>query len=162
MSDFDYGQKKSDGQYERYPSSVLRNEDGTLAFKQPIRDSYRHTGKGGPEYPLRELTDEEHERYDRFGYVRFEAYPQDGQHVLGRYWKQEDLDAIGKGCGGVTFMRGDDLCMTYATNPHYYGATFCGTCGKHLPLDQFVWLPDDVPMNKVAGEPGEDLRQYRR
>ncbi len=160
MSDyFDYGQKKVDGQYERYPSSVLRNEDGTLAFKQPIRNAYRHTGSVGPEYPLRELTDEEHERYDQYRYVRCEVYPQDGRHVLGRYWTQAQLDAIGKGCGTVTTMRGDDLCLTYATNPTYYGRTFCVGCGEHLPLDQFVWLPDGVPLNKVAGEPGKDLRQ---
>lgn len=42
MSDFDYGQKKADGQYERYPSSVLLGDDGKPAYKQPIRNKYRH------------------------------------------------------------------------------------------------------------------------
>lgn len=106
MSDFDYGQKKADGQYERYPSSVLLGDDGKPAYKQPIRNKYRH-----------------------------------------------------KRCGVVTLMRGDDLCLTYATNPGYYGATFCMGCREHLPISEFVWEPDNVPMNEVAGEPGTDLRR---
>ena len=106
MSDFDYGQKKADGQYEQYPSSVRIGEDGKPAFQQPIRNKYRHLK-----------------------------------------------------CGVVTMMRGDDLCLTYATNPHYYSHTFCVGCHDHLPISEFVWEPDNVPMHKVAGEPGQDLRR---
>ena len=157
MSDFDYGPKKADGQYTNYPSSVRLKEDGTPDFVQPIRNQYRHTGIRGPEYALRELTPEEHEGYDQYGYVRFEAYPQDSG-VLGRYWTQAQLDTIGKGCGTSTTMRGNDLCFTYATNPGFYGRTFCVGCGDHLPIAEFEWEPDGVPMNKVEGEPGKDLR----
>lgn len=106
MSGFDYGKQKTDGQYERYPSSVLVNEEGKPDYKQPIRNRYRHLK-----------------------------------------------------CGAVTMMRGDDLCLTYATNPGYYGSTFCVGCHAHLPLDQFIWEPDNVPMNTIAGEPGKDLRR---
>lgn len=105
MSDFDYGPTKPDGQHTYYPSSVLVDEYGNPAYKQPIRNKYRH-----------------------------------------------------KRCGIVTMMRGDDLCFTYATNPHYYGRTFCVGCHNHLPLDEFVWEPDEVPMTEVSGEPGKDLR----
>lgn len=105
MSDFDYGQKKADGQYERYPSSVLLDEDGKPAYKQPIRNMYAHNR-----------------------------------------------------CGSTTFMRGDSLCLTYATNPHFYSHTFCCACREHLPVSEFIWEPDRVPMNKVSGEPGLDLR----
>lgn len=106
MSGFDYGKTKPDGQHERYPSSVILDESGKPAFKQPWRNKYRHLK-----------------------------------------------------CGAVTMMRGDDLTLTYATNPHYYGATFCVGCHTHLPLNEFVWEPDEVPMNKVSGEPGKDLRR---
>lgn len=46
-----------------------------------------------------------------------------------------------------------------ATNPHYYSHTFCVGCRDHLPISEFVWEPDNVPLNKVAGEPGKDLRR---
>lgn len=105
MSDFDYGKTLPSGQHERYPSSVHLGEDGMPAYKQPVRNTYRH-----------------------------------------------------RVCGAVTTMRGDDLCLTYATNPHFYGATFCCLCRTHLPLSEFEWEPDGVPMNKVFGNPGQDLR----
>ena len=103
---FDYGNKKADGQYERYPSSVRVDEYGNPDFVQPIRNKYRH-----------------------------------------------------KKCGTVTEMRGNDLCLTYATNPYFYGATFCVGCHDHLPVSEFVWEPDEIPMDKVSGEPGKDLRR---
>lgn len=106
MSDFDYGQKKADGQYERYPSSVLRNEDGTLAYKQPIRNIYVH-----------------------------------------------------RKCGSTTIMRGEVLCLTYATNPGFYTHTFCIACRDHLPIREFYWDVDGVALDQVAGEPGKDLRR---
>lgn len=102
MSDFDYGKTLPDGQHERYPSEVKP------VFRQPLRDTYRHTT-----------------------------------------------------CGGTTGIRGEDIVRTYATNPHYYGRTFCVTCGGHFPLSEFVWLPDEVPMTKVVGEPGKDLRMQK-
>lgn len=106
MSDFDYGQKKADGQYERYPSSVRVDTRGRPDYVQPIRDSYRHTR-----------------------------------------------------CGCVTTMRGRDLCLTYATNPGFYSHTYCAQCRDHLPIAEFVWLPDGTPLHEVHGEPGRDLRQ---
>ena len=62
-------------------------------------------------------------------------------------------------CGAVTMMRRDDLCLTYATNPGYFGRTFCMGCHAHLPISEFVWEPDNVPMNEVRGTPGQDLRR---
>src|SRR4051812_3380797 len=41
-------------------------------------------------------------------------------------------------CGGVTRM-GLAIAETYARDPKFYGGTFCVTCGKHLPLSEFVW-----------------------
>lgn len=45
-----------------------------------------------------------------------------------------------------------DIAETYARNPRFYGATFCIQCRRHIPLAEFVWLPDGSPMdpNKEA------------
>ena len=44
-------------------------------------------------------------------------------------------------CGSVTTM-GRALSETYARQPSFYGATFCVTCNKHLPVAEFVWTLD--------------------
>jgi hypothetical protein len=54
-----------------------------------------------------------------------------------------------------TISTSDDFCSNYisherflsmciipyliARQPSFYGATFCAHCGKHLPVDEFVW-----------------------
>lgn len=45
------------------------------------------------------------------------------------------------GCGRVTTM-GRALSETYARDPGFYGATFCVTCNRHLPVAEFVWTAD--------------------
>jgi hypothetical protein len=47
-----------------------------------------------------------------------------------------------KVCGAVTTM-GLALAETYARDPKFYSGTFCATCRKHFPLDQFVWTGTD-------------------
>lgn len=45
-------------------------------------------------------------------------------------------------CGATTTMS-DALAETYARKPDFYGATYCTTCNKHLPVGddgEFVWL----------------------
>lgn len=44
-------------------------------------------------------------------------------------------------CGGVTTM-GLPLCETVARDPKFYGATYCTTCMKHLPVAEFRWVED--------------------
>lgn len=44
-------------------------------------------------------------------------------------------------CGGVTTM-GRALSETYARDPHFYGATFCVNCNRHLPVAEFIWTAD--------------------
>lgn len=44
-------------------------------------------------------------------------------------------------CGGETTM-GQTLAETYARQPDFYSATFCGACAKHFPVGaagEFVW-----------------------
>lgn len=130
---------KEDGQNECY--LVLSEEEIAKGFVRPVRRTYRHVGIPGPKFDLRELTTEEHERFDQFKYVKFEKYPEDAKNGLGRYWTQEQLDSIGKGCGQTTTM-GQSIAETYARNPSFYGSTFCCGCGKHLRVGEhgeFVW-----------------------
>lgn len=46
------------------------------------------------------------------------------------------------GCGSDTTM-GLSIAETYARDPGFYGGTFCVKCGKHLPLNEFVWADSD-------------------
>jgi len=120
------------GQYGAY--WVLNEEERKKGFVRPVRRSYFHVGLKHKN-PLRDLTAEEHERYDKYGYVKFEAYP-GGDPVTGRFWTQEQLDNIG--CGALTTMR-QDIAETYARDPKFYGSTFCISCKKHLPVEEFEW-----------------------
>ena len=128
---------RADGQHEAY--WVLKEEERAKGFVRPVRDSYRHVGVR-PTHPLRDLTDDEKERYAAFNYVAFEAYPPDGRSsVTGRYWTKSQLES---GCGAITTM-GRALAETYARDPGYYGSTFCCKCGTHLPVGafgEFEWL----------------------
>lgn len=45
---------------------------------------------------------------------------------------------VHKACGTRTTM-GLALCETYARDPKFYGATYCCGCGKHLPVNEFLW-----------------------
>ena len=42
------------------------------------------------------------------------------------------------GCGALTKMN-KIISETYAREPKFYSATFCIGCGKHLPVNEFLW-----------------------
>lgn len=56
-----------------------------------------------------------------------------------------------KTCGGVTTMA-LAIAETYASDPKFYGATFCTSCRAHLPVSQFVWL--DAHLHETNEEVG--------
>ena len=119
---------------------VLSAEERAKGFVRPVRRSYRHVGAPGPKHQLRDLTPDEAQRYARFGYAKFEAYP-DGGSVTGKYWTDAELARIGRGCQADTTM-GTALAETYARDPAFYGGTFCAACGAHFPVGpagEFVW-----------------------
>ena len=122
------------GQNEVY--LVLSEEERSKGFVRPYRDAYKHIGVR-PAYQIRPITSEEQERYKDQHYVAFEAYPTSELPSLGRFWTQAQLD--NKGCGTITTM-GIALAETYARDPHFYGATYCCHCRKHLPVAEFIWL----------------------
>lgn len=123
---------------------VLSDEERAKGFVRPVRDRYIHVGPPGPRNPdwLRDLTPDEQERFGQYDYVKFEPYnDDDASSVVGRFWTQAQLAAIGGGCQSVTTM-GLALAETYARDPSFYGATYCVRCQKHLPVGEhgeFVW-----------------------
>jgi hypothetical protein len=118
---------------------VLSDEELAKGLVRPIRTTYVHVGATGPNNILRELTPEQHEQYDKFGYVKYEAYPvTDDDTVIGRFWTQEQLDKVGSGCDTATTMS-IAIAETYAVEPGFYGSTYCVGCSKHLPVNEFVW-----------------------
>lgn len=127
---------------------VLSSAERAKGFVRPVRGVYVHVGIAAPKHPLRDLTDEEHERYGQNGYVKYEAYPADEptmSSVVGRFWTQPALDSVGKGCGAVTTM-GRTLAETYARNPGFYSATYCAGCQMHRPVGadgEFIWNGTD-------------------
>jgi hypothetical protein len=44
-------------------------------------------------------------------------------------------------CGATTTMS-VALAETYGRQPSFYGATYCCTCQRHLPVSEFVWDGD--------------------
>lgn len=126
------------GQHKDY--YVLSEDERKKGFVRPVRRTYIHKGIR-PKYPTRELTAEEHERYDKFLYVLYEEYPKSEESsCCGRYWTKQQLES---GCNSSTSM-GIALAETYARKPDFYGATFCCACGKHLPVSEFVWEDGSV------------------
>ena len=122
------------GQQKAYV--VLSDEERAKGFVRPVRRSYVHVGPPPPA-SLRDLTEEEHQQYDQYGYVKFEEYGPERSPVTGRYWTQAELDRLG-GCKVVTTM-GEALAETYARDPSFYSGTFCAGCRTHFPVGEFVW-----------------------
>ena len=123
------------GQHAGYV--VLCDEERAKGFVRPVRTAYIHVGMR-PEFPTRELTDDEKQLTAGANYVAFEPYPPERSPAIGRYWTAADLKS---GCGSRTTM-GLALSETYARDPGFYGATFCCRCGQHFPVGakgEFVW-----------------------
>jgi hypothetical protein len=136
-TDFDYGKKLPDGQYERHPT-LPGSPRWPKTFVRPIRRSYRHVGPRRPQN-MRDLTPEEQARYVTMRYVKFEEYERDSS-IIGRFWTQAELDRIG-GCGVMTTMS-QAIAETYAQSPEFYGKTYCAGCQDYFPVGasgEFVW-----------------------
>ena len=124
---------------------VLSAAERAKGFVRPVRYSYVHVGTSGPVYQLRDLTEVEKGQFSPFNYVKYETYPEGKSSVVGRFWTQEQLDSIGKGCGTLTTM-GQALAETYARDPGFYGATYCCGCSMHRRVGadgEFVWEGTD-------------------
>lgn len=131
--------KLADGQFADH--WVLSSDERAKGYVRPVRIEYTHVGLAGPTQPLRDLNEEEVERYGKYGYVKFEPNVEPGSSIVGRYWTQAQIDKIGKGCGVTTRM--PQACAeTYAREPSFYGSTFCCGCGTYFRVGadgEFVW-----------------------
>lgn len=128
------GPIKENGQHSSY--WVLSEAERAKGFVRPVRRTYRHVGIR-PKYPLRDLTAEEQQQYAQFKYSKYEEYPP-GETMVGRFWTDDQLKS---GCNSETSMS-QAIAETYARDPKFYGATFCCHCGKHIGVEQFVWIDD--------------------
>ena len=107
-------QTNETGQHDGY--IVLCPDERAKGFVRPYRDAYKHVGRSICRAARsRVVTQPEHAEIER-------------THQIG-------------GCGSVTTM-GRALSETYARQPSFYGATFCVTCNKHLPVAEFIWTAD--------------------
>lgn len=122
----------ANGQQQDY--IVLTPEERAKGFVEPIRTTYRHVGIR-PQYPLRDITEEERKAHAPGEYIKVEEYPESMRPLVSRAWTAEMLNS---GCGTITTMS-RSIAETYARDPGFYGGTFCVGCGKHLPLAEFVW-----------------------
>jgi len=132
----DYTDLKENGQQKGY--KVLCPEERAKGYIRPFRDSYVHVGSK-PKYPLRDLTDDEKERYSDSEYDKLEVYPESESPKSGKFWTQKELDG---GCGVKTKIN-YALAETYARDPAFYGGTYCAGCGTHFPVAEFVWEGTD-------------------
>lgn len=136
------GQTNATGQHDGY--IVLCAEERAKGFIRPYRDAYKHVGRsicgkmihtdpdgrlGGP----RPVCDQS------FGH----AGPCDGAYRVVSQYEHAEIERTHRigGCRTVTTM-GRSLSETYARDPKFYGATFCCSCNRHLPVDEFVWTSD--------------------
>lgn len=58
-------------------------------------------------------------------------------------WVRPYRDAYKHNTCGATTTMSRPIAETYARNPKFYSGTFCVGCGRHFPLNQFVWLGTD-------------------
>lgn len=128
------------GQQKSY--LVMSDEELAKGCVRPVRLTYIHVGIKNEIFSVRLLAEEDDSR--RYGYVAFGKYDDSKLPLTGKYLTQreyEDVVAGRKyigGCGMATTMS-RKIAETYAVNPKYYDGTFCTGCGKHLPVDEFVW-----------------------
>ncbi len=134
----DHRDTKENGQQRGYV--VLSEAERAKGYVRSVRVSYLHAGPQGPQYPLRDLTDKDEAFLGGHGYVKFEEYPEDRAPLTGKFWTQDKLDAVGKGCKKLTTMS-LAIAETYARDPGFYQGTFCSTCAEHLPVTEFTWAP---------------------
>lgn len=81
---------------------------------------------------------------------QYEDYPDEIKDKMVQPFRKSYMHLT---CGCITTMA-DRIAMTYATNPGYYGATFCTACRSHYPLNEFVWVEDGEPTDKRISEVG--------
>ena len=109
----------------------------TLTDGSPVTADHRELKENGQQKGNVVLSEAERAK----GYVRSvrDAYVHLGKLVDLVNDEDEDVGSVRTGgCGTKTTMA-MSIAETYARDPKFYSGTFCVGCGKHLPLNEFVW-----------------------
>lgn len=118
--------------------ALLSDEERAKGFVRPVRRSYVHIGQRACGKPK-----------------KLEGRPGDyvcsddpGHAGECTSWMPAPMTDVGVrrlversllgGCDGLTTMA-QAIAETYARDPGFYGATYCCTCMKHLPVSEFRW-----------------------
>lgn len=111
--------------------------DTTLTDGSPVTADHRELKENGQQKGYVVLSEEERAkgfvRPVRCGYKHVGALTQ----LVNDAGENTHQVRVG-GCGTVTTMA-VSIAETYARDPKFYSGTFCCGCGKHLPLNEFVW-----------------------
>ena len=117
------------------PPPVDRSQQ-ILTDGSPVTPSHQEIKDNGQQKEYVVLTPEERAK----GFVRpvRRTYVHVGKPPEGDTFEYPITTLFPSGCGTRTSMS-QDIAETYARDPGFYGGTFCVTCRKHLPLNEFVW-----------------------
>lgn len=131
-------QTNETGQHASYV--VLCDAERAKGFVRPYRDAYEHVGRK-VERCEATRTDGDYENPRQCN----RRFQHEGDHQFDALMLLSGpihfLPLREGGCGSVTTM-GRALSETYARDPKFYGATFCCSCNRHLPVAEFVWTND--------------------
>lgn len=112
---------------------VLSAEERAKGFVRPLRDRYVHAG--------RKICGKHSETEPMRVGGHTVCVDEPGHAGACERWGLEaSIDGL-RGCGTETRMA-LPLAETYASNPFFYGATYCVGCRRHLPVNEFQWVPD--------------------
>ena len=113
----------------------------TLTDGSPVTEDHRELKENGQQKGYVVLSEEERAK----GFIRpvRDAYVHIGKFTqLVNDAGENSHEVRMGGCGTKTVM-GLSIAETYARDPKFYSGTFCCGCGKHLPLNEFVWNGTD-------------------
>ncbi len=121
-----------------------------VIYVRPVRSQCVHAGPAAPQN-ARALT--EPEQLAMNGSIKVEAdlAPRDfalfepatdpSSGVVGRFWRKQDVDAVGDGCS-ATVTLSDTLADRLAQFPHLVDMLECSGCGREVSAREFAWSDD--------------------
>jgi hypothetical protein len=124
---------------------VLSEQERAKGFVRPLRRGYVHVGRAVCGTPIYDPEDRELPE----GKTAWICSGLPGHEGECDSWLPVSAEELARftdrgylgGCDQTTYM-GQEIAETYARNPAFYGATYCGGCKTHLPVGaygEFVW-----------------------
>lgn len=138
---------KENGLQEAY--LILPEDERKKPFKRPLRTTYTHKGRYFKIPPI--MLDKPIKTDEKEFVAKIPALVKDVTPIGYAMLTQEDVDQYNKtggyigGCGTNTVMK-EEIAETWACDPEYYTSTFCVHCGKHFPVNEFVWTNTNLTL----------------